>query len=299
MVRPLHGAPGFRQAGIRLGVYGVRGEGVMSVRLMAEIFETEFRDLQDAEGNTTKASTAKFVCIALADHANDEGEGAYPSLAKLAHKTSLSRTCVINTMDALKYNGIASVAGTSKWDTVNYTINRGCFSQIEGSKSRLLVNPVDSPQSTQLTPPVNPVDPIHPLTVLKPSLALPPANLYEMPIDWQMAANAETIVIPDQFTAKVKDAANLLDMGCKGGGALAEAFMIARRLLIPDSKIKGNRKAARDMLEMGVRPEHVAQAVESLSQSGMTITDLFSISKTAIDLANKAAAAPKSKSFGL
>jgi len=130
-------------------------------------------------------------------------------------------------------------------------------------------------------------------------IGVPPSNLSEMPIDWQMAANAETIVIPDQFAAKVKDAANLLDMGCKGGGALAEAFMIARRLLIPDSKIKGNRKAARDMLEMGVRPEHVAQAVESLSQSGMTITDLFSISKTAIDLANKAAAAPKSKSFGL
>jgi len=139
----------------------------MSVRLMAEIFETEFRDLQDADGNTTKASTAKFICIALADHANDEGEGAYPSLAKIAHKTSLSRTCVINAMDALKYNGIALAAGTSKWDTVNYTINRACFSQIEGSKSRVLVNPVDSPQLTQLTPPVNPVDPNHTITIHK------------------------------------------------------------------------------------------------------------------------------------
>ena len=62
----------------------------MSVNLMSSIFKTEFRDLQDAEGNTTKASTAKFVCIALADHANDDGEGAYPSLAKIAYKTSLS-----------------------------------------------------------------------------------------------------------------------------------------------------------------------------------------------------------------
>lgn len=37
MVRPLHGAPGFRQAGIRLGVYGVRGEVVMSKTNMMKI----------------------------------------------------------------------------------------------------------------------------------------------------------------------------------------------------------------------------------------------------------------------
>ncbi len=76
----------------------------MSINLMSAIFRTEFRDLQDAEGNTTKASTAKFVCIALADHANDEGEGAYPSINKLSYKTNLSRTAVINALDALKFN---------------------------------------------------------------------------------------------------------------------------------------------------------------------------------------------------
>lgn len=139
----------------------------MSINLMSAIFRTEFRDLQDGDGNTTKASTAKFVCIALADHANDEGEGAYPSIAKLAYKTSLSRTAVINALDALKYNGILTANGTSKWDTVNYTVNQACFSK--DSQPSVLVNWIDPPSQLGVLPPVNPVDPNHPLTILKPS----------------------------------------------------------------------------------------------------------------------------------
>lgn len=140
----------------------------MSINLMSSIFRTEFRDLEDAEGNVTKASTAKFICIALADHANDEGEGAYPSLSKLAYKTSLSRTTVINALDALKYNGILSANGISKWDTVNYTVNYGCFSQ--DSQPALLVKPLDSPSQATLPPLVKPLDPIHPLTIPESSL---------------------------------------------------------------------------------------------------------------------------------
>lgn len=40
------------------------------------------------------------------------------------------------------------------------------------------------------------------------------------------------------------------------------------------------------MIEMGVKPEHVRAATKQLMERGMTITDLFSIVKTAIDLAN-------------
>lgn len=111
-------------------------------------------------------------------------------------------------------------------------------------------------------------------------------NMSDMPIDWQMLGNSP-VVQKDQFEATAKDMANLLDMGCHGGGELALAFMLTRKILIPESKIKGNRKAAREMLQMGVKSIHVIQAVEDLTRKGMTITDLFSVSKTAIDLANK------------
>jgi biotin operon repressor len=130
---------------------------------MSSIFRTEFRDLQDAGGNTTKASTAKFVCIALADHANDEGEGAYPSIEKISYKTNLSRTAVINALDALKHNGILLVAGESKYRTVNYTVNPSCFSQ--DSQPALLVNPLDSEGQPEIPSRVNPLDPNHPLTI--------------------------------------------------------------------------------------------------------------------------------------
>jgi DNA-binding transcriptional ArsR family regulator len=114
-----------------------------------------------------------------------------------------------------------------------------------------------------------------------------PLPITAMPLDWQLAGDAP-ITQQDQFPAKVRDAANLLEHQCLGGGALAETFMLTRNILIPAGKIKGNRKAAKEMLEMGVRHEHVRQATLELMAKNMTVTDLFSVSKTAIDLANKA-----------
>lgn len=113
-------------------------------------------------------------------------------------------------------------------------------------------------------------------------------NTSEYPIDWQLA-NGGQVSQPDQFKAQIRDAANSMDMGAAGAGALAFAFMAARNIVIPEGKIKGNRKAAREMLEMHVKPEHVRQATLELVDKGMTVTDLFSVSKTAIDLANKPA----------
>jgi len=179
----------------------------MSIKLMSAIFDTEFRDLQDAEGNTTKASTAKFVTLALADHANDEGEGAYPSLDTLARKTSLTRQCVINTLDALKFNGIATLVGSSRRGTSNYTINTACFPRMDdGSKPRLLVNPVDYHQSTEITPPVNPVDPNHTLTIIKPSSK---GGLSEKEI--QQANDKVTFILENEKKVKYQNRDKLPD----------------------------------------------------------------------------------------
>lgn len=147
----------------------------MSIKLMSAIFETEFRDLIDQEGNVTKASTAKLVCLALADHANDEGEGAYPGLTKMERKTALSRQGIINTYDALKYNGVIFLQGESKFGTNNYTINKDAFPHSEeGSQPTLLVKPLDHPSKATLPPLVKPLDLNHPLTVPKTSSAATP-----------------------------------------------------------------------------------------------------------------------------
>ncbi len=90
----------------------------------------------------------------------------------------------------------------------------------------------------------------------------------------------------EQKHAQMIDSANLLDMGCIGGGALALAFMEARSIVIPESKIKGQRKVARELIKQGVTPDHVREAVKKLLEENMTVTDLFSVEKTAVSLAN-------------
>lgn len=109
----------------------------------------------------------------------------------------------------------------------------------------------------------------------------------EFGLDWKLASGGE-INQQDKFTAEARDAANLMDTGCAGAGELAYAFMTTRRIIIPEGKIKGNRKAAREMLEMHVKPQHVKQATLELIEKQMTVTDLFSVVKTATALANPA-----------
>lgn len=115
------------------------------------------------------------------------------------------------------------------------------------------------------------------------------ADAPNLSIENQIYAGQATIVISEdeQFRVKAKDAANLINFQCPGAGPLAETFMLARRIIIPQSKAKGNRKAAREMLDQNVKPEHVSKATTELMEKGMTVVDLFSVSKTAIDLANR------------
>lgn len=253
----------------------------MSIKLMSSIFDTEFRDLTDIDGNVTKASTAKLVLLALADHANDEGEGAYPGLTKMELKTGLSRQGIINTYDALKYNGIIFLIGESKYGTNNYTINVTAFPPHNGSQPALLVNPLDHPSKATLPEVVKPLDLNHPLTIHKSGV--PP----EYPPDWHLA-NGGTPPARDETQAQRVDFANLLATGV-GPEAyeIALAFQMARDITLPESKVKGQRKAVREMMEMGVKAVHVADATRQLMEKNLTVTDLYSVSKTAIDLANK------------
>jgi Helix-turn-helix domain len=71
----------------------------LSVRLMAEIFGL---DVPPSE---------KLVLLALADHARDDGTGAYPSIDRLARKSSLSRRGVQKIMRRLEGAGFVVPTG--------------------------------------------------------------------------------------------------------------------------------------------------------------------------------------------
>jgi hypothetical protein len=269
----------------------------MSVKLMSAIFETEFRDLQDNEGNTTKAATAKLVLLALADHANDEGESAYPSVDRLAKKTALSSQTIRNTFDALKHNGIVMLTGTSKYMTNNYTINTKSFPRLQGNQDEFpplnLLDPSNgyfNPSNGSLQP-LNPLDPNHHININKHG-DKSPMKTDELPIEWQIAAGAEKVVQQDDLHNRRVDFANLVSMQTSNppmAFAIAMAFQEQRGIVLPESKAKGQRKAIREMLEMGVTGDNVRRATKELMEKKMTVVDLFSVSKTAQDIANKPA----------
>lgn len=94
----------------------------MSVKLMNMVFEAKIENAKVGE-KTVTAPLLKLVMLALADHCNDDGDGAYPSLTMLEKKTALTRKSVINSLDALKQQGAIFRVGISKRGTTNYSLN--------------------------------------------------------------------------------------------------------------------------------------------------------------------------------
>jgi pyocin large subunit-like protein len=71
----------------------------MSVRLMAQVFELGI------------PAREKLVLLAMADHARDDGTGCYPSVERLARKTSQSRRGVQKVMRRLEQAGLIVPTG--------------------------------------------------------------------------------------------------------------------------------------------------------------------------------------------
>lgn len=111
-----------------------------------------------------------------------------------------------------------------------------------------------------------------------------------LPIEWQLLSGKAITELPDQKNAQMHDAANLLVMGTKMDNptayGVAYAFMKARDIVIPNDDIKANRKPLKKMVEMGVQPHHIEEAVQKMVKENLTCVDLFSVAKIAIDLAN-------------
>jgi len=127
--------------------------------------------MKDSETRKAKASTCKLVLLAIADHANDYGE-AYPGYTKLEIKTALSRQGLADTIEALKYNGLLSVADKpSRLHTNDYTINIRALPAV----ARELPDVIESSHLTTksqatLLEPVKSLDSNHNITIKQPSI---------------------------------------------------------------------------------------------------------------------------------
>ncbi len=267
----------------------------MSVKLMSAIFETEFFDLpyqKDGEERKAKASTCKLLLLAIADHANDYGESAYPGYERLTKKTALSRQGIADTLDALEQNGILKISEReSRLHTNNYTITLSAFHCLNVQEPMMVESShLTTTSQVTLQTFVKPLDSNHQLTINKPLGDKSPIERSSLPIEWQ-ALDGKPIVLPDEKQAKRKDAAMLIGMGlgvlAEPAAALALAFQTARDITFTEGQIKGQRKAAKALIEQKITPALVTAAVKKLQAAGMTVTDLYSITKTAIDLANK------------
>ena len=94
----------------------------MSVRVMSLVFNCNMPEIATKDNRVVPDTTAKSVLLALADHANDDGLGCYPSVLTLCHKTNYSTSTVCRALDALTDNGFIKPAGRSRRNTNDYSI---------------------------------------------------------------------------------------------------------------------------------------------------------------------------------
>ena len=94
----------------------------MSVTVMSLVFEYDMPELKTDDDKTVPDSTLKFILLALADHASEDGENAYIGVRRLCRKTNFSTSTVCNALNALRHNGYTELVGKSKKETNNYTI---------------------------------------------------------------------------------------------------------------------------------------------------------------------------------
>jgi DnaD/phage-associated family protein len=132
----------------------------MSISIISLVFAYRMPQLKTKKGTTVPDSTAKFVLLALADHCNDQGASAYPSIDTLCSKTNMARSTVCNALNALKINGYIRLDGRSKWQTKNYSIN----------KEILLINPTAEPVQPSNSLESSHRTDVNPAAELKPSI---------------------------------------------------------------------------------------------------------------------------------
>lgn len=278
----------------------------MSVRLMTIVYEAVFHDVEFEHQGTKKsgeaftkkikvvASSLKSICLALADHANDEGEGAYPSITKLERKTELSRPTVIACLKALKHQGTASYMGLSRLGTCNYTLSKEKLVEMaswapqkrgkSGSKATLL-------GKATLPQVVKPLHQDGKATLLKPYInhTKPSVGADAPPADWgagwQMAAGVEKIILPTEdevLQARIKDAVGMFAPAYQ---ELTKAFILATDIFPIKKDVANWQGAFKDQIERtGLSTEDVTDACKLMRKDTLTISTPHSIMNKIADI---------------
>jgi hypothetical protein len=124
----------------------------MSAVFRAKIPEVEIT--QGGEKRKVTSPTLKLLLLAWADHANDDGEGMYPSQTTLEKKTGLSHSSVNAAIIAAKQAGYVSYVGESKKGTSEYKMDasklvplRDYQDQASTATALAVVPPRDSPST--------------------------------------------------------------------------------------------------------------------------------------------------------
>jgi hypothetical protein len=124
---------------------------------------------------------------------------------------------------------------------------------------------------------------------------VPPAN---WPIDHHLAAGGpiDQAVLAAEQERKMLAAAQKIAMYIPNTQLAMEivmAFQTARGMVIPDVKVKHARKVVGEMIAVGIRPQHVIQAVNKLLADGLPCPGIHSVYNLAFDYAS-----PKPAQFG-
>ncbi len=95
----------------------------MSIKVMVKVWESDL------------PSSEKFVLLALADHARDDGSRVYPSIATVARKTGFSERTVQRCMRTLQAMGILTIVKKSvRYGTTEYLIRGDNLSPLQSSR---------------------------------------------------------------------------------------------------------------------------------------------------------------------
>ena len=235
----------------------------MSVKIMSMIFEAQIPDIEyvkDGEKRKAKASTAKLLLLAIADHANDFGEASYPGYSRLERKTCLSRQGIADTVEALRQAGYISVDDKrSSYATNSYTVKLSMLVKPLDQSQR--VKPLDQQESSHLTQGSQ-------ATGLKTSLNHQINHPDARSI--LQATKAANKTIDGMIEAERKAAGKTHTQLPEVMQPYAEAFTAATKIKMTKREATDWLQTIQDWLDAGYQPHDVTRACQTILHDGRT-----------------------------